>query len=291
MASAMPGRANLHRCANGSQNASFGLRRETRMIHRADHTDNYMVISNRIARDERLSFEARGLLVFMLSMSDDWNFSIKGLVNQTGMKRSVILRIVKELRDCGYILIKQETKKDGKFTAKTWELYENCTVVRFDRSRSKPQSVKTDYGKTETIDFIDSQPQSDLTVVGENRSTVLPRSVKTVVGENEPIRNTNIERNTKLVRNTKEKEIGKRFAPPTVEEVAAYCLERGNEVNADDFVNFYTSKGWMVGKNKMKDWKAAVRTWESKDRSHAASKKAKGNEFIDMLREEAVGND
>ena len=167
------------------------------MIHRADHSDNYMVISNRIARDERLSFEARGLLVFMLSMSDDWNFSIKGLVNQTGMKRSVILRMVKELRDCGYILIKQETKKDGKFTAKTWELYENCTVVRFDRSRSKPQSVKTDYGKTETTDFIDSQPQSDLTVVGENRSTVLPRSVKTVVGENGPIRNTNIERNTK----------------------------------------------------------------------------------------------
>ena len=167
------------------------------MIHRADHSDNYMVISNRIARDERLSFEARGFLVFMLSMSDDWNFSIKGLVNQTGMKRSVILRMVKELRDCGYILIKQETKKDGKFTAKTWELYENCTVVRFDRSRSKPQSVKTDYGKTETIDFIDSQPQSDLTVVGENRSTVLPQSVKTVVGENGPIRNTNIERNTK----------------------------------------------------------------------------------------------
>ena len=167
------------------------------MIHRADHSDNYMVISNRIARDERLSFEARGLLVFMLSMSDDWNFSIKGLVNQTGMKRSVILRIVKELRDCGYILIKQETKKDGKFAAKTWELYENCTVVRFDRSRSKPHSVKTDYGKTETVEFIDSQPQSDLTVVGENRSTVLPQSVKTVVGENGPIRNTNIERNTK----------------------------------------------------------------------------------------------
>ena len=256
------------------------------MIHRADHTDNYMVISNRIARDERLTFEARGLLVFMLSMSDDWNFSIKGLVNQTGMKRSVILRIVKELRDCGYILIKQETKKDGKFAAKTWELYENCTVVRFDRSRSEPQSVKTDYGKTETIDFIDSQPQSDLTVVGENRSTVLPRSVKTVVGENGPIRNTNIERNTK------EKEIGKRFAPPTVEEVAAYCSERNNSIDPESFVNFYTSKGWMVGKNKMKDWKAAVRTWESKDRAISTTKvSSSGNPFLDMLKGEAAGND
>lgn len=53
-----------------------------------------------------------------------------------------------------------------------------------------------------------------------------------------------------------------RFVPPTVEEVAAYCKERGNMVDAETFVDFYSSKGWMVGKNKMKDWKSAVRTWE-----------------------------
>lgn len=53
-----------------------------------------------------------------------------------------------------------------------------------------------------------------------------------------------------------------RFIPPTVEEVAAYCKERNNRVDASRFVDFYTTKGWMVGKNKMKDWKSAVRTWE-----------------------------
>ena len=53
-----------------------------------------------------------------------------------------------------------------------------------------------------------------------------------------------------------------RFAPPTLEEVKEYCKERGNKVDADKFVDFYESKGWMVGKNKMKDWRAAVRTWE-----------------------------
>jgi hypothetical protein len=52
------------------------------------------------------------------------------------------------------------------------------------------------------------------------------------------------------------------FTPPTVEEVQAYCQERNNKVDAQAFVDFYSSKGWMVGKNKMKDWKAAVRTWE-----------------------------
>lgn len=55
---------------------------------------------------------------------------------------------------------------------------------------------------------------------------------------------------------------GKIFIPPTVEEVQAYCKERNNKVDAQAFVDFYSSKGWMIGKNKMKDWKAAVRTWE-----------------------------
>lgn len=54
----------------------------------------------------------------------------------------------------------------------------------------------------------------------------------------------------------------KPFIPPTVEEVRAYCMERGNNVDPEGFVDFYDSKGWMIGKNKMKDWKSAVRTWE-----------------------------
>ena len=55
------------------------------------------------------------------------------------------------------------------------------------------------------------------------------------------------------------------FVPPTLEEVEEYCRERMNTVDANKFVDFYSAKGWMVGKNKMKDWKAAVRTWEKND--------------------------
>ena len=68
---------------------------------------------------------------------------------------------------------------------------------------------------------------------------------------------------TKVVEVIEEKKThAKRFVPPTVDEVRAYCEERKNNVDADSFVSFYESKGWMVGKNKMKDWKACVRTWE-----------------------------
>ncbi len=56
-----------------------------------------------------------------------------------------------------------------------------------------------------------------------------------------------------------------RFVPPTVEEVSAYCQERNKGVDPQRFVDFYTANGWKVGKNTMKDWKAAVRTWENRD--------------------------
>ena len=61
---------------------------------------------------------------------------------------------------------------------------------------------------------------------------------------------------------TKGAKTRKRFIKPTVEEVREYCQERGNTVDPDTFVNFYESKGWVVGKSPMKDWKAAVRNWE-----------------------------
>jgi len=70
-----------------------------------------------------------------------------------------------------------------------------------------------------------------------------------------------------------------RFTPPSVEEVADYCRERGNSVDPQTFVDFYESKGWMIGKNKMKDWKSAVRTWE---RNRSGSKvQVKVPDFID----------
>ncbi|WP_300414083.1 DUF6291 domain-containing protein [uncultured Oscillibacter sp.] len=55
-----------------------------------------------------------------------------------------------------------------------------------------------------------------------------------------------------------------RFTPPTVEDVAAFCLERKNGIDAEEFCAFYSSKGWRVGSSPMKDWRAAVLTWEKK---------------------------
>ena len=63
----------------------------------------------------------------------------------------------------------------------------------------------------------------------------------------------------------KKREARKRFSPPSAAEVREYCRERENAVDAESFVDFYAAKGWKVGNAPMKDWKAAVRTWEKRD--------------------------
>ena len=83
---------------------------------------------------------------------------------------------------------------------------------------------------------------------------------------------------------TRERE---RFAPPTLDEVAAYCRERGNQVDAQRFIDHYTSNGWLVGKNRMKDWRAAVRTWESRENDQPPAQmrqRQRGNVYAEMLK-------
>lgn len=81
-------------------------------------------------------------------------------------------------------------------------------------------------------------------------------------------KNTNISSDKSDDNNRK----GLKFIIPTLEEIKVYCRERNNQVDADTFFNYYESNGWMVGKNKMKDWKAAVRTWERNNRTRVATR-------------------
>lgn len=75
----------------------------------------------------------------------------------------------------------------------------------------------------------------------------------------------------------------KRFSPPTIEEVKAYCDERKNRVDPQRFIDYYESNGWKVGKNPMKDWKAAVRTWERNSKPTAVI------EMPDYIRDQIEG--
>ena len=79
----------------------------------------------------------------------------------------------------------------------------------------------------------------------------------------------------------------KKFVKPTVEEVRAYCQERNNTVDANRFVDYYEANGWKVGRNSMKDWKAAVRTWERREvgglQSRNLENSTPGSDFEDAI--------
>ena len=97
-------------------------------------------------------------------------------------------------------------------------------------------------------DLSDNNPDNKWTTNGQQMDT------------NKNVKNVKNDKNLKDIKDMGEKR--KRFIPPTKEEVELYCLERNNRIDPEKFIDFYASKNWMVGKNKMTDWKASVRTWE-----------------------------
>ena len=116
-------------------------------------------------------------------------------------------------------------------------------------------ATATDYGK----------PKQDMA----NDSKAAPDDGKNGYTKTETNTNTNTETNTPSSDGV-DKPRAKRFTPPTVEQVAAYVRERRSPVDPQEFVDFYASKGWMVGKTPMKDWKAACRNAEKWDRWNKA---------------------
>ena len=76
-----------------------------------------------------------------------------------------------------------------------------------------------------------------------------------------------------VIKENSKKKTAKRFSPPTVEEVQAYVEEKGYSVDAERFVNFYSAKGWMIGKNKMQNWKSAVATWQKGENENGNQRK------------------
>ena len=80
--------------------------------------------------------------------------------------------------------------------------------------------------------------------------------------------------------NTLSNKGGHRFQKPSLEEIRSYCQERGNKVDPEQFYNFYESKGWVVGKSPMKDWRASVRTWEKREKEVAPRKRETRKESV-----------
>jgi len=195
-------------------------------VFRVNKNKDYVTMGKYHFKEKRMSLKAKGLLSEMLSLPDDWDYSVLGLTEINLESRNCINSILNELEEFGYL---QRTRNyvNGKIDSWTYDIYE------------KPL-----YRKNEDIENVDIE-KLDI----ENKAQL-----------------NNKELNNKELSNKEYKEKAKRkFIKPTLEEINQYCLERNNGINAEAFYDFYESKDWYVGKNKMKDWKACVRTWERRE--------------------------
>lgn len=104
---------------------------------------------------------------------------------------------------------------------------------------------------------------------------VTPSSDENVTDNITSINNTSIDNNNYVIVIGQKQ---KKFVKPSLKEISDYCKERNNDVNPEKFLNYYEANGWKVGRNNMKDWKAAIRTWEVNSRSSGGKK---NNEEID----------
>lgn len=150
----------------------------------------------------------------------------KKAASELGLKESTTDNYLKALEKLNIISMKMNSKY-RVVTIENWELYQ-----------SKDEDI-------------DSKVTADEQQI-DNKVTAHKQQVDT----NKNVKNVKKEKNNNICR----------FTPPTLEEIQLYCAERNNGIDPQRFIDFYSSKGWKVGNAKMKDWKAAIRTWENRNK-------------------------
>lgn len=178
--------------------------------------------------------------------------------------RDKIAKTKSTLKENGLIEIVQ-TRKDNKISG--WYIKVSYLV-----NKKKIEDCKVRVNNTQ------NQQVGNPTSTGEDINA-LKQYIKCLETENEMLKE---EKAPKKKKNSQ-------FVPPTLQEVIDYCIERRNNVDPEKFISYYESNGWMVGRNKMKDWRAAVRTWERNqnnkkpDRGYTNKKAEELDGFYDMV--------
>ena len=121
------------------------------MIQRDEHKSEFVRVAWSTLRDERLSFEARGFLAFLLTFPDDWEFNYNGLSSMTGLSEKTIMRLVKELKTAGYISQKKRKNGAGHFYSCEWTICESSELTK-NGSSVKPKFSKTEVPSNRSSD-------------------------------------------------------------------------------------------------------------------------------------------
>ena len=144
-------------------------------------------------------------------------------------------------------------KMTGEVSDKATNKYRIITVIKYDEYQTDDRQN----GRQMTDKMSDKRQASDRQMTDKCQTNDRQMTASKEYKEREEYKE----------KEERKKEIGtaSRFTPPTREEIIAFCEESGLEIDVDRFIDYYTANGWMIGKNKMKDWKATVRNWYHRD--------------------------
>lgn len=201
------------------------------------------------------------------------------LVERLNMDGNKVYRALKLLEKLGNIDI-EANSRFSLITIKNWQKYQSnspIVSVSFIPESEQQNNSKITAKRQQNNNRItaEQQPVNNAYIIkeGEELENLLELDSSIKYNNNIIYNSSNKDNNIFVCGQAAEHTKGKktdvkitRFQKPTVEEVREYCKERKNSVSAEKFYDFYESKGWLVGKSPMKNWKAAVRTWEKEGR-------------------------
>ena len=217
---------------------------ETRFI-KTKKERNYTVLDNTFLKDKSLSWKAKGLMAYFLSLPDDWIIHFSEIEKHATDGKASLRSAINELKEKGYLKAEQK-RVDNRFAEMVYTIIENPAE----------NFPLTDFQKTEK------------------------QKTGNQFTENQPLQNININKLLKGQKTYCSCSTQQQFKKPTVKEIQDYCSERGNKINAEYFFDYYEAKGWNVGKGKMKDWKAVIRNWERKNPAEAPKENDKEYNMI-----------
>ncbi|WP_430611546.1 hypothetical protein [Flavobacterium sp. JP2137] len=191
-----------------------------------------------------------------LGWKEKFGFPTTMAMEATGIKSyNTYIYTLKDLVSFGFVMIIEKSKNQYSANIIALSNFNKAVDKALDKAMLKhipKQDESIVQSTSESIDSID---------IPIYNNTIIPYTLLQKENKNfTEVDSAELETSQKKEKSSAKKET--KFSIPNFEEVSQYCLERNNGIDARHFIDFYESKNWMIGKNKMKDWKASVRTWE-----------------------------
>lgn len=178
-------------------------------------------------------------------LTEEALYTAKTLACELGYPEKLMKKALKLFKEMGMV-----TMEDGSLSITGWEKHQNVEGMDRIREQTRKRVAKHREEKSETERETENSCNVTESVTGNVTVTQCNATDK--------------EREEEIEKKVEKK--SKRFSPPTQDDVKRYCGENGYTVDAEHFVSYYQANGWKVGRNPMRDWKAAVRTWDRRER-------------------------